>query len=67
MQTTTISQYHNAYNKPADWVIFDLLSTTSDVCLQEKLLDSDCINQIQIAINSLSNLVKRANKDGGLQ
>jgi len=60
MQTTDLSKYHNAHNEPVDWAIFDLLSTTSDVCLQEKKLTAECVDQIQIAINTLSNLINRA-------
>jgi len=59
MQKTTLSQYHTAHNEPVDWAIFDLMSTTADVCLHERKLTIDCIDQIQIAINSLSNLVNR--------
>ena len=58
MQTATLNQYHNAYNNTVDWAFFDLMKSTAEIHANAHQLTSDCIHQIEVAVNSLKAIIE---------
>lgn len=67
MQITAINEFHKENSEPLDLAIFDLICSTSDICRLESNLTSECINQIKVAIKTLSSIVSKKNNVFKLQ
>lgn len=55
----SLNQYFDANYNTLDWLIFDLMKSTSDIYSKSDEISDDSIDQIQVVINSLQCVVNK--------